>query len=49
VWQRLAGDWKPDNLAAMVAREVTLGDLPNVFGDFLQAKALGRTLVRIGA
>jgi len=48
VWQRLASDWKPGNLADMASREVTLEELPGVFGDFLQARALGRTLVRIG-
>jgi putative YhdH/YhfP family quinone oxidoreductase len=49
VWHRLATDWKPAQLDAMAAREVTLDELPGVFDDFLQARSLGRTLVRIGA
>jgi acrylyl-CoA reductase (NADPH) len=49
VWQQLASDWQPAQLDAMVHREVTLDELPGVFGDFLQAKSLGRTLVRIAA
>jgi len=49
VWQRLADDWKPAGLDALAAREVTLDDLPGVFDGFIQARALGRTLVRIGA
>lgn len=49
IWQRLAGDWKPAMLDAMAAREVTLDQLPGVFDDFIQARVLGRTLVRIGA
>jgi hypothetical protein len=44
----MASDWKPDQLDSMASREVTLDELPSVFDDFLQAKALGRTLVRIG-
>lgn len=48
IWQRLARDWKPDNLDRMATREVSLDDLPAVFGDYLQAQVLGRTLVRIG-
>jgi NADPH2:quinone reductase len=47
VWQRLASDWKPAQLNAMASREVTLGELPAVFGDFLQARVHGRTLVRV--
>lgn len=49
IWQHLASDWKPAELDALAAREVTLDELPGVFDDYLEAKALGRTLVRIGA
>jgi acrylyl-CoA reductase (NADPH) len=49
IWQQLATAWKPASLDAMATREVTLGGLPGVFDDFLQARSLGRTLVRVGA
>jgi putative YhdH/YhfP family quinone oxidoreductase len=49
IWRRLASDWKPVRLDGMVSRELTLDELPGVFDDYLQARALGRTLVRIAA
>ena len=47
VWQRLASDWKPDNLEAICTREVTLDALPEVFASMLAGGSLGRTVVRI--
>lgn len=47
VWRRLAGDWKPDNLAAICTREASLDELPQVFDGMLAGGALGRTVVRI--
>jgi acrylyl-CoA reductase (NADPH) len=48
VWQHLASDWKPQHLDRIVTREVTLEQLPEVFGRMLDGDSFGRTLVRIG-
>ena len=47
VWQRLATDLRPQALAAIVQREVSLDELPQVFGEYLNRQVQGRTLVRI--
>ncbi len=47
LWQRLATDLKPRHLGAMVRREVTLEELPGVFGAMLAGTLTGRTVVRI--
>jgi putative YhdH/YhfP family quinone oxidoreductase len=44
VWRRLAGDMKPPLLAEM-ARTVPFGELPKVFGDFIDAKVNRRVVV----
>lgn len=49
IWQLLAGQWKPLNLAQIATREVTLDGLPAEFSRMLDGQSLGRTLVRIGA
>ncbi len=48
VWERLAGAWKPAHLERICTREVTLDELPDVFGTMLAGGSFGRTLVRIG-
>jgi putative YhdH/YhfP family quinone oxidoreductase len=48
IWERLAGDWKPDTLETICTREVTLEQLPTVFDGMLAGGSLGRTLVNIG-
>lgn len=48
VWRRLAGRWKPAQLARIGAREVELDGLPAVFADMLAGKSHGRTVVRLG-
>lgn len=48
VWRHLASDWKPAHLDAICTREITLEELPNVFGHMLNGGSFGRTLVRIG-
>jgi len=45
VWERLAGDWKPQHLDTICAREVTLTQLPEVFEQMLAGRTFGRTLV----
>ncbi len=47
VWDRLATDLKPAQLAA-VTRTIGFGELPGAFGDFIDGKVKGRTVVRIG-
>lgn len=46
VWQRLAGDWKPNRVISQ-AHEIAFTDLPQAFDDFLQARVKGRVVVRI--
>lgn len=46
VWRRLGSDWKPEKVIAQ-AREIGFDQLPGVFDDFLQARVMGRSVVRI--
>lgn len=48
VWRHLSSDWKPAHLNTICTREVTLEELPNVFGHMLNGGSFGRTLLRIG-
>jgi len=48
IWDRLAGEWKPQHLDAIVTKEVALDELPGVFASMLEGGALGRTIVRVG-
>jgi acrylyl-CoA reductase (NADPH) len=48
VWQHLASDWKPLHLDRIATREVTLEQLPDVFGRMLDGESFGRTIVRVG-
>ncbi len=48
VWNRLATDLRPRHLD-QVTRTIDLQQLPNAFEDFVQGRAKGRTVVRIGA
>lgn len=48
LWQRLAQEWRPRHLEAIVTREVELEELPSVFETLLAGGALGRTVVKIG-
>ena len=47
ILQRLAGDLKPENLALIVSREVTLEQLDGIFQDYLDGSVTGRTVVKI--
>ncbi len=47
VWQRLGADLKPRQLME-ITREVGLEALPGCFDDFIEGRAKGRTVVRIG-
>ena len=48
VWQHLADDWKPRHLDRIATDEVTLEQLPAVFGRMLAGQSFGRTVVRVG-
>ena len=48
VWQRLATDMRPPMLKDM-ARTVPFADLPEVFGDFIDAKVTRRVVVDLNA
>lgn len=47
IWQRLASDLKPRQLGDILARTISLEELPEVFDEMLEGRILGRTLVRI--
>jgi len=47
-WQRLGSDLAPRHLNRIVTRCVELDELPGVFDDMLNGKAIGRTVVKIG-
>lgn len=47
VWNRLATDFKPDNLNDFIQKEVTLDELPDVFSVLLEGKARGRNIVKL--
>ena len=46
VWERLAGEWKPDHLESTVS-EVTLEELDGKINDILAGKVTGRTVIRL--
>jgi putative YhdH/YhfP family quinone oxidoreductase len=48
IWAHLAGGWKPRHLDRIATDEVTLEELPAVFGRMLAGQSFGRTLVRVG-
>ncbi|WP_266168178.1 YhdH/YhfP family quinone oxidoreductase [Dyella subtropica] len=47
VWEHLASDWKPQHLDRIATREITLDQLPEVFGRMLAGDSFGRTVVRL--
>jgi len=47
VWQHLASDWKPTDLASICTREIALDGLPEVFRTMLAGGSLGRTIVNM--
>lgn len=49
VWERLAGDLRPDRLDVIGTRVVPFSDLPSVFDDYLKGAVTGRTVVDLGA
>jgi len=49
IWQRLAGEWRPNRLEAALAGEITLEQLPEAFASLLEGRVRGRWLVRLPA
>ncbi|MFJ6414346.1 acryloyl-CoA reductase [Terribacillus saccharophilus] len=47
VWERISTDLKPSNLEALVAKEITLDDLPHTLPAILAGTVRGRILVRM--
>ena len=47
IWQRLGSDLKPRQLGDILARTISLEELPEAFDEMLAGRILGRTLVRI--
>jgi NADPH2:quinone reductase len=47
VWNRLGTELRPAHLDRIVTREVTLGDLPGCFEDYVAGRVTGRTIVRL--
>ncbi|HEX5788885.1 MAG TPA: acryloyl-CoA reductase [Woeseiaceae bacterium] len=47
VWQRIATDLKPRHLDRIGSRTIAFDDLPGAFGDYLEGRVTGRTVVRI--
>jgi NADPH2:quinone reductase len=49
IWERLAGDWKPEKLTTLIApRVIALDEVPAVCNELVSGQAHGRTVVRIG-
>ncbi len=49
VWERLASDLRPRHLNKVVTRTIELADLNQAFQQYLDAKVIGRTVVRMAA
>jgi NADPH:quinone reductase-like Zn-dependent oxidoreductase len=47
LWDRLANEWKPPHLNEIIRREVPLDGMDTVFGEMMDGKSLGRTVVKI--
>lgn len=48
VWEKLAGEWKPENLQEL-CREISLNELPESIERMLAGKLKGRTVVNLDA
>src|SRR5919199_5206740 len=48
VWERLAGDLRPNGLEDQITREIALDEVDPLLDEVLAGKARGRTVVRVG-
>jgi acrylyl-CoA reductase (NADPH) len=49
VWQRIATDLAPRNLARIASRTIPFSELPGAFQAYIAGKVTGRTVVKIGS
>jgi NADPH2:quinone reductase len=49
VWRRISGDLAPRHLDRIVTRTIGFDELPGAFQAYIDAKVVGRTVVKIGA
>jgi hypothetical protein len=47
VWQKMASQFKPEMLSAVVQKEITLDQLPEVLPTLLKGHARGRIIVKM--
>ena len=47
VWERLAGDLRPNGLDESITREIALDDVDGFLDDVLAGKGVGRTVVKV--
>ena len=47
VWERLAGDLRPNGLDESITREIGLADVDPFLDDVLAGKGVGRTVVKV--
>lgn len=47
VWEKMAGDYKPEDLSSAINAEVSLEDLPDYLAAILKGEVRGRTLVKL--
>jgi len=47
VWQRIASDLRPRHFDLLVTRRIAFDELPAAFGDYLEGRVSGRTVVEI--
>ena len=47
LWNRIATDLKPENIADLVQKELTLEELPDALATILKGQARGRMIVKL--
>lgn len=47
LWERMAGDLKPDTLMSDIGQEITLNELPDTLAKILKGEIRGRTIVKL--
>lgn len=47
VWEKLAGEFKPEHLTSEIVREISLEQVPAALSDILEGKLQGRTIVKM--
>ena len=48
MWERLAGDLRPNGLDEAITREIDLDDVDAFLDEILAGRGRGRTVVRVG-